>query len=163
MMIKEQCRSLKLPAMSSETKDNKHIIIWDFDNIKLYDVLKSLSYAQKRNGLGYIYIFKTLWGYNAICLDKFHIKEVKEIKLNTRFSDYWHTQIGYTQGSWCWFINNSDKRLIKVMPYTSNYKKREQSNAHRLYLKKIYDIDINFGKFDKYTTIETKIFEKDMI
>ena len=163
MIIKEECRSINLPAISSKTVDNMHILIWDFDSVNLYDVLKSLSYSQKRNGLGYIYVFKTLWGYNAVCLDKFHIKEVREIKLNTRFSDYWHTQIGYIQGAWCWFINNTDKKLIKVMPYTSTFVNRQQSNAHRLYLKKIYDIDINFGKFDKFINIETKIFEKDMI
>jgi len=163
MIIKEESRTVKMPTVTSKTTDNMHVLIWDFDNIDLDAVLRSLSYTQKINGLGYIYIFKTLHGFNAICLDKFHIKEAREIKLNTRFSDYWHTKLGYIQGAWRWFINNKDKKLIKILSYTSNYKKRQQSNAHRLYLKKIYDIDINFGKFDKFTSIDIIISEKDMI
>ena len=147
---KFQSRTKKIVCITSLTEDDKHILIWDFDDISYYHVLKSLSKSQSFYGLGTIYIFKSKWGYNAVCFDKFDIKKAHSIKFYTRFSDYSHTEIGYKQGSWCMKINGDKKYLRSLLP-TDSFKNRLQSNAHKEFFKTKFNIDINSNKFDNFT------------
>ena len=159
---KYQSRTKKILCISSKTKDDKHILIWDFDNIDYYHVLKSLSKSQSFYGLGIIYIFKSEWGFNAICLDKFDIKEAYHIKFYTRFSDYSHTNIGYKQGNWSWKVN-SDKEYVKKLMSTDSFKNRIGSNAHKLFLEKQFNLKINFGMFDSLTDVDFESYKQDVI
>ena len=157
-----EIRTREIIALSSLTEDEKHILMWDFDNIDLYDVLKSLSATQKYHGLGNIYIFRSAHGYNALCLDKFIDKEAYNIKLYTRFSDYNHTKIGYKSGSWCWRIGK-DKTYLRVMLPTNTYKDREQSNAHRKFLSVKFSVNDFQGKFDKFEKVLFESYQQDVI
>ena len=162
MIIEDNCRTKKIVAISSLTEDDKHILIWDFDDIKEMDVLKSLSKTQKINGLGPIYVFKSKHGYNAICLDKIDIEEANNIKHYTRFSDYTHTRIGYNIGSWCMRVGK-DKQYYKMLDVCDTWKKRTQSNAHKRYLELEYNIDKFYGPFDTYTNMLYESYFQDVI
>ena len=155
-------RTKKILCISSQTEDNKHILIWDFDRIDVYDMLKSLSKMQSYNGLGVIYIFESRWGFNAVCLDKLIDKEVYNIKLNTRYDDYWHNNIGYKSNSWAWRIGN-DKHYLKHLLPTDDYQYRIQSNAHKIFLEKQFNIQVNFGIFDTYTDLIIESYTQDVI
>lgn len=157
------CRTIKIIAMSSLTEDDKHILIWDFDSIKEHDMLKALSKIQKIHGLGTIYVFKSNHGYNAVCLDKIHIKEAHNIKMYTRFSDYTHTRIGYQIGSWCMRLGK-DKEYLYCLHTTDTYKGRIQSNAHKEFLKKEFRLkDCFFGEFDKFNKVFFESYKQDLI
>jgi len=127
-------------AVSSrcDEEGNEHILIWDFDNIDLNVVLKSLSKVQNYHALGDIYILQSTHGYNAFCLDKLFFNEAHNILFNTKFNDYNHTKIGYYGQSWCLKFS-SDKAIIKRLIPTENYDERPQSYAHYLVFKKFYD------------------------
>lgn len=158
----EISRTKKILCISSKTQDDNHILIWDFDNIELYHILKSLSKTQGFNGLGIIYIFKTNNGYNAICLDKLPIEEAYNIKLYTRWSDYWHTNIGYKQGNWSWKIS-TDKKCIKHLLPTDSYKNRVGSLAHKEFLENQFTLKINNGTFDNYSKLDIESYKQDVI
>ena len=149
-------------CISSYCGNGEHIIIWDFDQIEMYDILKALSKIQDFHGLGSIYIFKSVWGYNALCLDKIFVEEVYNIKYYTRWADYWHTKIGYEQGNWSFKIN-SDKYFFKILLPTKNHKDRVQSNAHKIFLQKYFDINSFEGKFDNSNDVIIESYKQDVI
>lgn len=154
-------RTKKSLAISSKTEDDAHILVWDFDNIDIYHVLKSLSKSQNINGLGIIYIFESKHGYNAICLDKLFIKEAHNIKFFTRWSDYQHTQIGYQQGNWAWRVDG--KKFVDYLLPTDAYKNRIQSYAHKLYLEKTFGVDVFVGDFDEYKIVDMESYPLNVI
>lgn len=155
-------RTRKILAISSKTEDDKHILIWDFDNVDKYDMLKALSKTQSFHGLGVIYIFKSSHGFNAVCLDKFNIKEANHIKFNTRFSDYWHTKIGYKQGNWSWRIGE-DKKYMRLLFPTDNWDNRIQSLAHFQFMEKQFGLKNYDGIFDSFTKIDIESYPQDIL
>lgn len=155
-------RTKKIIGLSSICQDGKHILIWDFDQIKYYDVCKALSKIQSIHGLGIIYIFKSKHGFNAMCLDKLDFKEAHNIKLYTRFSDYQHTRIGYYVGSWCLKIDDT-KQFVAYMSYTDTWKNRIQSNAHKDFIAKQFKIDVFNGEFDTNTKVMFESYKQDVI
>ena len=160
--LKILTRTQKILCVSSRTEDDKSILIWDFDNIPLYEVLKSLSKTQKYHGLGIIYIFESNNGYNAVCLDKMSYKEVHHINKHTKYADYWHNDIGYRGESWAWRIANDKKYLKHLLP-TDDYRYRIQSYAHKKFLELIFNLKVNWGIFDNYTSLEIESYKQDVI
>lgn len=159
----DRIRTKKQIAINSRTEDSKHILIWDFDNIDLFDVLESLNKTQGFHGLGCIYIIKSNHGFNAFCLDKFFVKHAHNIKYYTRWSDFRHTESGYKKGLWCLRLGN-DKKIIKTLMPTSNWSQRQQSNAHLEFFNKYFKGGIPImGNFDSLKDIEIESYLQDVI
>ena len=160
--IKEGCRTKLIQCISSKCSDNEHILIWDFDNIDKYIMLKSLSKAQSYNGLGTIIIFRSNHGYNAVCLDKVNIDHAHSILSNTKYNDYWFTEIGYQHDGWAWRIG-CDKKYWKHLLPTDDWQKRIGSNKHRLYLKQMYNVDVQIGEYDDSKKILIENYKQNVI
>jgi len=156
-------RTEKRVAISSKTQDGNHILFWDFDNIRYYDVLKSLGKTQSYNGLGMIYIIDSEHGYNAFCLDKFFIEHAYNIKYFTRFADFSHTDIGYKNNSWCLRLSKTKKLIDTLLP-TDSHVNREQSNAHLLFFNKFFGISLQTcGYFDSLKEVQIESYKQDVI
>ena len=135
-----QNRTILFYAVSSrcDEEGNDHVLFWDFDNVDLDIVLRSLSKVQNYHGLGDIYILQSMHGYNAFCLDKIYFNEAYNILFNTKFNDYNHIKIGRLSESWCLKLTEN-KQIIKRLIPTENYDMRKQSLAHYELFKKFYD------------------------
>lgn len=133
-------RTDKSFCISSKCEDLNHILIWDFDNIDAYYILRSLSQIQDYHNLGDIFLVKSSHGFNAFCLDKFWLNEAYNILFYSRWNDFNHIRIGFKSESWCLRLSD-DKKLDEILMPTETYKEREQSNAHYLFFKKFFKDD----------------------
>lgn len=142
-------------GFKSITHDNKHIVLWDFDNVSLKDVIESLLSIQRQFNLSHIYILITTHGYNAICLDKFSKYRVFLIKALTIFSDKMHDILGYNHNGWTLKITE-DKKLDSIL--ISPQYHFPKSNAHRKLLEICFDIKIS--KIPAFDNFENILFER---
>ena len=142
-------------GFNSITSDNKHVILWDFDNICIKDVVESLTEIQKYFNLSDIFIISSRNGYNAICLDKYYKDKVFFIKSLTTLSDKQHDISGYKHNGWTLRIGNDKKLDTVLLGVQRNYPK---SNAHRRLLEILFDIKLmKTSAFDNFDTV---LFEK---
>jgi hypothetical protein len=144
-------------GFNSRCEDGKHIIIWDYDAVEYKDIISSLNYIQENYRLGNIYIFKTFNGYNAVSLSKLYFEEVYKLKKNTRYSDYQHNEMGHKLGKWVMRVGE-DKYIIKTLG-NNIVSDNELSNAHKIFLEKIFNVKINeSGKFDNLSKMEIETY-----
>ena len=123
--------------------DNKHILLWDFDNISFKKVVKSLEHIQNIYALSHIYIISSRNGFNAFCLDKMSLEFAYEIKCNTKYDDYFHQINGFDLGGWCLRIDK-DKKFKTMLPsLTYNM----GSYAHKEFFQLMFYIECE-GFFD---------------
>lgn len=142
-------------GFNSTTTDKKHVILWDFDNDILKDIVECLIEIQKYNNLSDLYIISSRHGYNAICLDKYTIDKVFFIKSLTMLSDKKHDIIGFKRGGWVLRIGDDKKIETVLLGIQRTYSK---SNAHRILLEKLFNIKIyKSSAYDDYTEV---LFEK---
>ena len=144
-----------VPAMTSYCiKDEKHILIWDFDGIAIKDVIPALENIQNEHKLGDIVVLKTKNGYNALCLDKFDIHKAFEIKEETKHADKSHNKVGYMFDKWCMRIGD-DKEYIITLHGKND---REKSLAHAQLIAKWLDLMLYGKKTDRNTLIEMETY-----
>ena len=76
-------------GVNSECKDGNHILMWDFDDVLLDDVIHVLTEVAHRHGLSDIHIFNTgaKEHYNAFCFTKMPWLKALSIVANTAFID----------------------------------------------------------------------------
>jgi hypothetical protein len=146
--VLDESRKPNVYAISSICEDGKHIIIWDFDithDLKMLSRLDGIIKSVQRNFLlSEIYLLKSRIGYNAICLDKLDKNEVANIKHLTLHDDRKHLEQGIMYN---WKLRiGSDKKLIAVIN-VCNFNKYTQSNAHRLALCNMYNIDVQKTRY----------------
>ena len=141
------------------------ILMWDFDgNIRLKDIIKSLSEIQRKYVLSEIYIIKTRNGYHAVCLDKFKFIDALNIISNTRFIDKTFIKISRKRNHFVHRIGDDRKLVWIIYPravYYSCICRREKSNAHRILLEKMFHIEIRKDKFfDKNTIAKCVVYAR---
>lgn len=142
-------------GFNSMTTDNKHVILWDFDNDLLKDIVECLIEIQKHLSLSDIFIISSRNGYNAVCLDKYDRHYTFFIKSLTILSDKKHDVIGYKRNGWVLRIGD-DKKIETVL--LSSQRMYPKSNAHRKLLETLFDIKLmKTSAFDNY---EIVLFEK---
>lgn len=83
-------RTERVEGIASDLMDtSNHIILWDFDDIKLSDVEKSLRRVKEKYGLNDIFIMSDKEGsYRAMCFDEKPFNEYLKILLDTVGLDY---------------------------------------------------------------------------
>lgn len=161
-IIRDTRRTKLIKCISSETEDKYHVLFWDFDNIKTYDILKSLSKTQHYNGLGVIFIIQSKHGFNAVCLDRFTLKEAFNILDHTKYNDYFHTHIGYSSESWS-LRTGGDKKYWRCLYPTDSYKNHVGSMAHKLFMESYFDLDIRIGEYDQFKKLRTESYAQNVI
>lgn len=139
----------------SETKEGKHIILWDFDTSLAYldRIMQELERIQKEYSLSEIYLIRSKNGYNAVCLTKCSKEECFHIKQETFKSDNIHNSIGLERNNWV--LRLGEDKLFSAVLRKKAVHMWQKSNAHRLLLNNYFNLNIEKDiRFDGYTTIK---------
>lgn len=145
---------------TSRCKDGKHIIFLDYDGISLEEINDELQYLQKYFKLSNFYIFRTDKddSFHAVNLDKFPLYEAIEIVRNTSADKaFKYAPFHFRKKRWvlrC--IEKGDRSApIYLATVFSKFNKHEKSTAHKLFIKKHYNVKIGkLSKEDGYTKLD---------
>lgn len=143
---------------NNRCRDGKYILFMDYDDLTYEDVSNEVKLLQKRFGLGDAHIFKLdrEKSWHVVCLDKLTLYENWEILHNSSCDSAFINAIK-TMNTRKWVLRIAKKGVRNPPLYfmtIPSETKREQSNAHKIFLQTWFSILIkNIGKWDKFTTI----------
>jgi hypothetical protein len=103
----------KVIGITSLTKDEKHILMWDFDDISLKEVVKALREVQNRYKLPNIFVLQTSENsYIAYCFKKFEFEKAWKIVAETRYVDPHFLGMSYKRAKFTLRIGPKVKKPI---------------------------------------------------
>lgn len=133
-------------GICSNTGDNKHIIFLDFDNKKYPEVYSCCHSMQILYDLSTFYILETEHGYNAFCLSKKTLDELKDMYQHFNAIDKLFIELSIKKRGFFVLRMTKDKRLIS---HIENHTDECLSLAHFMFFKDIMDYPLfTFDKFD---------------
>lgn len=93
-------RIAKVIGVNSNLEDGRHILMWDFDDVKLEDVKEGLSRIQRRYFLSTIHILETKdnQNYIAYCFTACDWRRAVEIIASTPLTDWQFFRFGVYRG-----------------------------------------------------------------
>lgn len=144
---------------SARCEDSRFVLFMDFDSMPYVDLINELQFLQNKYHLGDFIIFKLDRedSFHAVCLDKFSMIEVYEI-LKDSSVDFAFTNSIKNLQTRAWVLRWGDKGSREAPKYQSTlfgkFRKREQSNAHRLFIEKLGVPVEDRGRWDKFTQIQ---------
>lgn len=154
----------KVVGLTSKTKDNFHILCLDYDGVDKKVVLMDILMLKEIIKPSLVFLLTSheekdelgiCGNYMVLILDKFYFREVQQIMALTH-SDSIHRLLADKSRYKAYVIRISKKgsRTPPKLLKSWNFKgKRENSLAHYLLLKRLYNfkVDVKKVKFDKYT------------
>ena len=154
-------------GLRNKTKDGKHCVFLDYDNMLFEEhLVPELKYLQKTHRLSDFYVFKSsqkLGNYHVICLDKLNAREWMSVIEETNVDqNYKKVPISLDNKSWVLrFLPKAESKKPKlIMIMRSRFQKRSKSNAHALFLKYNYDVNIeNIKNLDQFTDVTMTVYE----
>lgn len=123
-------------GICSNTEDKKHVIFLDFDNKKYPEVYSCCHSMQVLYDLSTFYILETENGYNAFCLSKKTIDELKDMYIHFTNIDHLFIELSLKKRGFFVLRMTKDKRLIS---HIENHTDEKLSYAHYLFFKIIMD------------------------
>jgi len=139
-------------GVSSKIDQYNHVIMLDYDNVDLKDVLIHVIEMQKQYNLSDFYIIKSTHGFNVICLDMLPISLICSIgnaiesPADRDFFKYGADRQYLTLRFDC------DKELLGIV--TNKSKAYIKSLAHKKFLEFYFDILIHDSNFDDNDKID---------
>lgn len=86
---------------SDIANDDRHILLWDFDNVNLSDMTKTLKTLQRRWALPRIVIIESsVKHYHAVCIKAMPYPLVLNILASTKDIDWTYFKLGVMRGYW---------------------------------------------------------------
>jgi len=115
--------SQQMVGVNSKIGDNKHFLMWDFDNVQGYVLVNVLKVLQKKYKLPDIYILDTgtPMHYHAYCFKLVDWYDLVTILNRTPFIDKHFLQIGFLRGYYTLRITPKNLKsitLFSVLPST---------------------------------------------
>lgn len=106
-----------IEGVYSSLDNDKHFLMWDFDDIELNSVIESLNSVQSTFGLPKIHILETEKGngYHAYCLCKVSFKDACAILAITQGIDMRYYTAGVMRHKWTLRIGEKSGRSIKAI------------------------------------------------
>lgn len=99
--------------------DDKHMLLWDFDNEKLDSIIQELLRMMIKYELPSIYILRTsISGYHAYCFASRTFREIIHILSDTRFIDMHYLRLGMVRGYYTLRYSarrDGQPKLIKIL------------------------------------------------
>ena len=119
----------KVVGINSNLPDGKHILMWDFDNGTLYEIMHNLRCVQIDYALPKIRIARTgkKTGYHAICLKRVEWRECVEILAATPMLDWTYYKYGVYRGHFTLRVSPKCFRNIIFDGIMSGYGKEDVS------------------------------------
>lgn len=148
-------------GVCSNTEDDKHIIMLDFDNIHLDNVYNTIINMQSRFNLSNFYLIKSAHGYNAFCLSKRKILDIYLMLLKYKHIDKQFIELAYKLRGFFVLRMGKDKHLIDIIkPESYKYFSEELSNSHKIFFEEIMKFKIsNRYNYDNSTIIKIIAFK----
>lgn len=144
---------------SARCEDSRFVLFMDFDSMPYVDLINELQFLQNKYHLGDFIIFKLDRddSFHAVCLDKFSMLEAYNI-LKDSSTDMAFTNSIKNLQTRAWVLRWAEKGERNAPKYnstlSSKFRKREQSNAHRLFIEKLGVPVEDRGRWDKFTQIQ---------
>lgn len=130
-------------GVTSDTSEKDyHVLFFDFDDIELHEVYKSLQDTQQKFKLSTIYLIKSVGGFNAFCLSSRRMGEVYTILKNTKHIDPLFVDLGRKKNNRYILRMDLDKKYIGKLSYKRN---DLLSNSHQWFFKNIMNYPIEKG------------------
>ena len=143
---------------SNRCQDSRFVLFMDFDSMPETDLINELTYLQEKYSLGTFYIFKLdrKDSFHAICLDKLSMLECYTI-LKDSSTDFAFTNSIKNLQTRSWvlrFGKKGERNSPKYYKKLETKSKKEQSNAHALFISKLGAELNEFGKWDSFKEIQ---------
>ena len=139
-------------GISSEVDRYSHVIMLDYDNISLEDVLLHIIQMQKEYDFSDFYVIKSTNGFNVMCLDMLPFSLIYSIGMNIESpADRDFFKAGFDRQQFTLRFD-CDKTLLGIV--TNNSKKYTKSLAHKKFLEFFFDILIHDSNFDDNNKID---------
>lgn len=133
-------------GLNSNTFDNKHIIMLDYDISDICTIRQELIECQDRFRLSNFYIVKSNTGFNAFCLDKLLLYNLKMIFEKLPNVDKNFKEMTIKRGYGTIRIGTDKKYCLTLQ---SIHSEKEKSLAHKNALKLYYNMPIfDVNNFD---------------
>lgn len=151
--MKEKTKLYIKTGICSLCQDELHIPMFDIDlSLGRMDfVIAQLKKMQERYKTGTLYLFTTKNGFHCYGLDKFTLSDINRMYYTLKGADANHRQIAF------YYRKHYVLRLGGDISFTYRLRQntyRKKSNAHRILLNKLFDIQIPESElFDNYTSI----------
>ena len=134
-------------GITSRCVGGKHVILLDFDGLKIEEIEEELDFLIQEFQLSDFYIFKNDRpdSYHAVCLDKFSLYEAIDIISRTSADKgFKKAPILFKQRRWVLRITTKGKRKKPKLHgwIESPYNVYETSTAHRKFLEANYNMKI---------------------
>lgn len=104
---------------SKHSENEKHMLLWDFDNTDLENILQDLRYLIARYALPNVYVLQTSKsGYHAYCFSARPFKEVIHILSDTNSIDMHYLRLGMVRGYYTLRFSarqDGSPKLIKIL------------------------------------------------
>jgi len=112
---------VKVVGVNSILSDGNHVLMWDFDDTKLEDVMDALIHVQAEYMLPPIYVLETKPGKNyiAYCFKKTEWRKAVEIVVSTPHVDWNFIKYSVYRGWFTLRVSEKDGRrpkLVHVIP-----------------------------------------------
>lgn len=110
-------------GVNSILPDGNHFLMWDFDSVRLADVVSELLSIQIDYGLPTMYILESskVGNYHAYCLERCSWADVISIIAHTDYIDRQYFKLGIMRGYMTLrFTDKHDSVIKAVMPLTSD-------------------------------------------
>lgn len=113
-------RVTRMIGVNSRLDDDRHIIMWDFDDMELEVVESALCKVQEKYNLSNIYILETkhLTNYIAYCFTARRFDHVCLVILDTNFIDWNFFKYGVYRGRFTLRVTAKEgrtPRLVKIL------------------------------------------------
>lgn len=118
-------RTVKVTGINSniDTDNNEHILLWDFDETCLSDVIQSLKTVQETHTLPTIHIVQSSFEHlHAYCFCKFTTQMASYIISTTEYVDKIFWKLGVVRGYWTlrFTPKNKSTKFTHVCDLSSN-------------------------------------------
>lgn len=145
---------------SSRCNDGKYVLLMDYDDLNVNDIIEELKFLQKKHDLSAFYVFKLPDrenSYHAVCLDKLPLFDcwniLKESSCDLAFIN---AIKNLRSREWILRFGKKGNRDFPIffLKIPSKNNKYEKSRAHALFLEKFFNLEFNINKgFDCFDEI----------
>lgn len=141
--------------------NNSYLPFFDYDNVKIENVIKELTFLRDKYQLSQIYIFESKNGFNALSLDKLPYRILVNLYNDCKFVCEDYLQLGLKRSFLTLRIGH-DKKLFHIIESSNVYHKK--SLAHAILLNVFFNVFIdtyNDKSFDNSMYIRLKVYRSE--
>jgi len=129
-------------GIQSNTEDNKHIFMLDFDNKDERILINLLKHIQREFYISDLYIIKTENGFNVFSLDKLEMEYLVNILANYSAIDELFIALAIKRGFFVLRMSGTDRQFYGIIPSLHNV--YEKSLAHFRFFADVKQYPINY-------------------